>query len=521
MRLYKAFFTVGGMTFISRILGFCRDILVALFLGAGPLADAFFIALKLPNFFRRITAEGAFSFAFIPLYAKTSEGEGRDAASKFAGDAFLTMLTVLLPFTLLMMALMPFVVQLIAPGFAVDDIRYIAAVDMARITFPYLACMSVTALIGGVLNAHNRFAPFAFMPVLFNLVLIGALLLSPSIDMSAAYMLSYGVLIAGIVQLIWMGFYLKRYGYVFTLGFGFLNAKIKRLFALMAPAALGAGVTQINLFIDIILASFLPVGAVSYLYYADRLNQLPLGIIGVAIGTALLPMLSRALTSTNQTESKNLFSNALSLSLFLAIPSAFALCIIAEPIIHVLFERGSFDATATAMTAQALKAYAIGLPAYVMVKVLNTVYFSHEDTKTPVKISIIITIFNIILSLILIKYLAHVGIALATSIAGWFHVLCLFTAMRGHALVKDNRALWFKIMKMAFSSMIMGVALYGGYWLFGAVFDGALSLLTEIFYLSAMILVATIIYFLCGFLFAIVSRDDIKQFLRLKNVKKT
>lgn len=452
MSFARALATVGGLTLVSRIAGFGRDILMAAMLGAGPIADAFFVALKLPNLFRRLTAEGAFSVSFVPLFSESLTRDGRAVALRFAEDALAVMLTVLAPFTLVAVLAMPALVSVIAPGFVDDPVRYAAAVDFARITFPYLMLMSLTALMGGVLNALDRFAPFAAAPILFNVCLIVSLVALTPFTPDAGWALSYGVAAAGIVQLVWLAWSLRRAGVTLAVPVPRLSPRIKQLFRLMGPGAIGAGVMQINLFIDVLIASLLPAGAISYLYYADRLNQLPLGVIGIAIGTALLPLLSRHLTaaqdggaearsalaadglaSTASTHSKAAAlatqNRALEFGLLLAVPCAAGLIALSEPIIAVLFERGAFDASTTRAVAAALIAYAIGIPGYIIVKVLSTAFHARQDTVTPVRIAILCTVLNTLVSLGLSQLIGHVGIALSTGLAAWLNAGLLYRAL--------------------------------------------------------------------------------------------
>ena len=498
MSLSRAFATVGGLTMLSRIAGFIRDILTATILGAGPVADAFFVALKFPNFFRRITAEGAFSYAFIPVYSSTLEKENQDKASEFATQSLSMMVLCLTPFLMLAFAFMPFLMRALAPGFEVGEPRYDWAVDMTRITLPYLLCMSLTALLGGVLNSHNRFAPFAATPIFFNLSLIAALLFLPAALENAGFALSWGVFAAGVIQLIWIYICYRRAGLKIGFSFSFYSAKIKKLLSLMGPAALGAGVTQINLFIDVILASLLPVGAVSYLYYADRLNQLPMGVVGVAIGTALLPLLSRSVAAKNAGESSRLFFRSIEFGLLLSLPAAVALFVMPQELIHVLFERGSFDMDARVQTAYTLMAYSVGLPAYVLVKIFNTAFFSKEDTKTPVKISIFVTAVNIALSLALIMPLAQIGIALATGIAGWVHCgLLMIMSKRARVLLhekSDVMIVFKRLAKIMVASLVMGGCLYmAKTYLMASLFQG--HFVEEILSLSALVIGGGVVYF--------------------------
>jgi len=461
MKLAKAMGVVGGLTGVSRVFGFIRDILTAAVLGAGPVADAFFVALKLPNFFRRVTAEGAFSVAFVPMYSEKLAKEDRAAADAFAGNAFMVMLLILAGFVSLAMIGMPYVLHVIAPGFVGDAVRFDLAVELTRITFPYLLLMSLTALLGGVLNALDRFAPFAFAPVLFNLCLITALLLSGRFE-SVGHTLAYGVLFAGIAQLVWLLIAAKRAAVRLQFKKPQFNGDIKKVFKLMGPGVIGAGVMHINLFADMIIASFLAAGSISYLYYADRLNQLPLGVVGIAVGTALLPMLSRALAKGDVEQGRELFNRALEMCLLLALPAAAALFVIPELLIEVLFERGAFTAEDTAVTATVLRCYAIGLPAYIAIKVFSTAHWARQDTVTPVKISVVATVLNIALSLVLIQFMGVAGIALATGLTGWLQFVAHVYFLRGHEAARFDRRFRVAAVKIVLSSLIMAAIIYGG-----------------------------------------------------------
>jgi len=486
--------TVGSLTMLSRIAGFVRDILTAAFLGAGPIADAFFVALKLPNFFRRITAEGAFSIAFVPMFSGIEEKQGRAEALRFASQVQGVMLALMIPFTIAMMIGMPWVINVITPGFTDDPVRYDAAVDLARITFPYILLISVVALYGGVLNSFSRFAAFAVAPVFFNLTIIAALLGFADYAESPAHAMAYAVSISGVVQLIWMLLNTYRFKVNFPVGKPVLNAETRKMFRLMGPACIGAGVVQINLFVDMILASFLEQGAISYLYYADRLYQLPLAVIGIAIGTALLPMLARKIKAHDHEGSTSLTRKAVKYSLILSIPAAVALISLSAFIMIVLFERGAFDRTASLASAAALNAYAIGLPAFVLVKVFSTVFYAAEDTKTPVRYAIIATLCNIGLGIILIFPFGHVGIAAATAVAAWINVgLWVRNVQRNHfdiwSGVKQT------LLKAVLASFIMGA----GLMFFNSIISVE-SLWMQIIVLSGLVGGGIMLYF--GLLFA-------------------
>ncbi len=512
MKLVKAMATVAGMTGLSRIAGFARDILTAAYLGAGPVGDAFFVALKLPNFFRRVTAEGAFSIAFVPLYSKMIEQEELERSRSFVSNAFMVMLTLISVITLIAVAFMPYVIQAIAPGFADDPERYELAVEFSRITFPYLLLMSLTALLGGVLNAHNKFAPFAFAPVLFNVSLITALVANSNFD-TVGHALSWGLLCAGFLQLVFLFVCFRRAGLNLRFTRPVFDVDIKRVFTLMGPAVIGAGVVHINLFADLILASFLDSGSISYLYYADRLNQLPLGVVGIAVGTALLPMLSRAMTKENKGEAQGLFNRSLEYCLLLALPASVALLVIPLPLITVLFERGAFSVEDSLVTASILQAYALGLPMYVTIKVFSTAHWAREDTKTPVRISVVATILNIIFSIVLIQFIGVIGIALATGLMGWLQFYMHIQALKSHDCAQLDKRFKGNAVRIIAASCIMGgvaailAALFAPY-IYGAV------VLAQIAALAVVIIGAMIVYAISIIFLGVVDLGEIKNFVR-------
>jgi putative peptidoglycan lipid II flippase len=476
--LARSIATVGSLTLVSRLLGFVRDIMIAALLGAGPLADAFFVAFKLPNFLRRLFAEGAFNAGFVPMFARTLEGEGRAAAKAFAEQAQAIQVAVLVPLVVLTIVAMPWVMALLAPGFDFGSFRYEAAVELSRITFVYILFIALVALYGGVLNSLGRFAAAAAAPISLNLCLIGALMLSALWLDAPAHALAWGVAAAGLVQFLWLRLALRREGMVPALRRPRLSPKVKRLFALILPGAIGAGVAQINLFVDVVLASLLPTGAVSYLYFADRVNQLPLGVIGVAVGTALLPLMARQLRAGQVEHAMHNQNRALELALLLTVPAAVALVVLSLPIVSVLFERGAFGAEATRATSAALAAYALGLPAYVLAKVLTPGFFAREDTRTPVKIAIVCLISNVVIALLLIWWLAHVGIALATAISAWLNAGLLARGLRRDGLLRPDAQLQRRSPRILATSLALALALWlTAPWLAGIAPPLALALL--------------------------------------------
>jgi putative peptidoglycan lipid II flippase len=429
MTLLRSVATVGAYTLLSRVMGFVRDVLTAALLGAGPVADAFFVALRLPNLFRSLFAEGAFSAAFVPLFAGNLAAHGKAEARIFAEDALAVLLAALLGFVLIGEIFMPALMGIIAPGFGDEPGKFALAVDLGRITFPYLLFIALVALQGGVLNSVERFAAPAATPILLNLSLIAALLGSRRFGWSDGRALAWAVSAAGLAQFLWLMADCARAGLALRLPLPRLTPQVRRTLAIMGPGVLGAGVTQVNLLISTALASFLPGGSVSYLYYADRLNQLPLGVVGIAVGTAILPPLSRQLRLGDRAAAAATQNRGLELALLLTLPAAVGLAALATPILAALFQRGAFDAADTAATAAALAAYAAGLPAFVLVKVLAPAFFARHDTKTPVRIAVAAMAVNLCLTIVLMQFLAHVGIALATTCAGWVNALSLLAVL--------------------------------------------------------------------------------------------
>lgn len=433
MSFSRALFTVSSLTVVSRMGGFVRDSLTAIFLGAGPVADAFFVAQRLPNLFRSLFAEGAFSAAFVPLYASEKERYGTEAAQIFAGQALMLLLAALVPFSVLVMMFMPQVMLLLAPGFENDPEKFNLAVTFSTITFPYLALISVTALQTGILNANGKFAPGAAAPIAFNIVLIIGLFASQLFGWPVGYTLAWAVVLSGVVQCAWLAMSCYRARRSIPLVRPHLSEASRKLFHNIGPGAIGAGAAQINLLISTILASTLPTGAVSYLFYADRLNQLPLGIVGIAVATTLLPLLARHIEAGAVDKVRHFNSRAIEFCLFMGLPAMIGLIILAEPIIETLFQHGAFKAEDTRATADALRAYALGIPGFLLVKVFAADFFARHDTKTPVKAAVISMGVNVVLSVLFLGWFQHAGIALANSIA-----ISVNAAIQYHQLRRIN-----------------------------------------------------------------------------------
>jgi len=471
MPLLRAIATVGGWTLISRILGYLRDVLIAANLGAGPVADAFFVAFKFPNFFRRLFAEGAFNVAFVPIFAGKLAGEGRLNAFRFAEDAAGVLFFSLLTLVLAVEVSAPWLLYGLAPGFVGDPVRYAFAVEFLRVTFPYLLFIALTALQGGILNSLGHFAAQAAAPILLNLCMIAALLLyAPLKDglgwTTAGHALSWGVAIAGLAQFSFLLAACRRAGVSLRLRRPNLSPELRELLKRIVPGAIGAGAIQVNLVVGIIIASLLPTGSIAYLYYAERLAQLPVGVIGAAVGTALLPLLSRQLHRGDNEAGRESLNRAIEFALLLTLPAAFALGVLAAPIVSVLFERGAFGAGDAQTTANVLAAFSLGLPAFVLAKVLAPGFFARGDTATPVKITGISAAANLILALLLMIPFRAVGIALAASASAWLNAALLFGLLARRGFEPDAR-LKSRCLRIVFASagMLTVIALMADFLL--------------------------------------------------------
>jgi len=461
MTLGRSITTVGGYTLLSRVVGFVRDVVLSAVLGSGPVADAFIVAFKLPNFFRRLFAEGAFSAAFVPLFARELTGNGREAAVTFARQAHAGLILILVPFSLLLIWGMPLAMSLLAPGLSNDPTTFDLAVRFGRIAFPYLIFISLASLYGGVLNGIDRFAEVAVTPVLLNVALIGAVLgLTPFLP-NAGYAASIGVALAGLLQWAWLLLSCSRDGVGMTLVRPRYTERVARLVALATPVAIGGGVQQISTMLDVVWASLLPAGSISALYYADRIAQLPLGVVGIAIGTALLPLLARQLRAGQNESAMANQNRALEFGLLFSLPSTAALWILAEPMIRVLFQHGHFGPDDTIRTAGALAAFSLGLPAFVLVKALTPGFFAREDTRTPLYIAIVSIAVNMGLNAAFLygTSLGPVGIALSTSISGWLNTAMLGIVLMRRGHLEPDARLISRTWRMAAATLGMSVVL--------------------------------------------------------------
>ena len=508
MSLVKKFATVGSATLASRILGFGREALMAAALGAGPIADAFYAAFRFPNLFRRLFAEGAFNAAFVPLFAKEIEANGPDGARRFSEEVFGILFTVLLALTIAMELSMPLLVRtIIAPGFADNPEKFDTTVALAIIMFPYLMCMSLTAMMSGILNSLHRYFVAAIAPVLLNFVLIGVhfqALVSGRDGVATGYNLSWGVLAAGLLQLLLVMVAVRKAGIVIGFRRPRMTPNVKRLLVLAFPAAITGGITQINLVIGQMIASG-KEGAISVLQYADRIYQLPLGVVGIAVGVVLLPELARALKAGHLKDAANLQNRSVEFALFLTLPAAAALLVMSEEVVRVLFERGAFSPETTRSVAGALAIFGLGLPAFVMIKAFTPGFFAREDTRTPMIFAGVSVAVNVALALTLFPRMAESGIATAEAAAGWTNAMLLLGTLirRGHW--GQDRALLGRLPRLVLAAGVMAAAIHFALGYLEAWLAPSSPLLVQIAALGALIGGAMIVYF--GIAFAIGGAD--------------
>ena len=455
MNLVKSTGTFGFYTIISRLLGYLRDVLIAIFLGTGFFADAFFVAFRIPNTFRRLFAEGSFNAAFVPSYTSQLVKK-KTKANKFANEIFNLLFLGLLFLVLIAEIFMPAFIGLIAPGFVDNKEKIELAINLTRITFPFLMFVCLSSFFAAILNSHNKFAAASAAPIILNLVLIGILLLGNYLNDSLIYYLSYGVSIAGLLQLIFLYKFVSKF-YKVNFNFKFkINDKIRIFFKKLLPSIFSSGVTQINILVGTIIASF-QASAVSYLYYADRIYQINLAIAGIAIGVVVLPQLSKYVYLKKKEKVLQIQNKALELSMFLSLPASVALLIGSEEIISALFGYGAFNEEAVLNSAKALYYFGMGLPAFALIKIFSTFFFANHDTKTPFHISLISVILNILISVYYFGSYGFIIIPIATTISSWFNAIILFINLKNKDLFQFNRIFFIKFFKIVFASILMGI----------------------------------------------------------------
>ncbi|MAX65112.1 MAG: murein biosynthesis integral membrane protein MurJ [Rhodospirillaceae bacterium] len=513
MALMRSIATVGGWTMVSRVLGFVRDAMMAGVLGAGPAAEAFVVAFRLPNLFRRLFAEGALNAALVPIYAKRLERDGKESAIRFGGEAAVLLVLTMLVLTVLAMAFMPFVILVLAPGFGADADTFALAVALSTITFPYLTFMALSALLSGMLNTVDRFGAAAAAPLLLNIVLIIAMGLSLSdlLPTLPAFALAWGVFIGGVLQFGLIAWDCHRAGILVHLPRPRLSPDIISLLRRMGPGVLSAGVSQINTVVSTMLASLLPAGAIAHLYYADRVAQLPLGVIGVAISVALLPLLSRQLSAKDMTGASESLNRALEIGLLFTLPATAALIAMPMPVVDILFQRGAFSPEDAQITAAITAAMAIGLPSVVLAKILSPAFFARGDTRTPLILAAISMAANVLLAVLLMQAMGSVGIALAASLAAWINagMMAAILSQRGH-LPLDARFRR-RLPRLLLAAITMGLALYAGVQFIPQLVEGTLVL--RIAALAGLVLIGAILYFTLAQVLGGTDLRDVKRAL--------
>ncbi|MDX1915261.1 MAG: murein biosynthesis integral membrane protein MurJ [Methylophilus sp.] len=511
MNLLKALATVGSMTFISRILGFVRDTLIARIFGAGMLTDAFFVAFKIPNLLRRISAEGAFSQAFVPILAEYKNKRTHTETHDLINHVATLMAVFLIVISIAGMLAAPWVVQISAPGFAADKTKFDLTVDLLRITFPYIFFISLVSLAGGVLNTYGNFSVPAFTPVWLNVAFIaGALLAAPYFDNSIR-VLAWAVFVGGVLQMLYQLPYLYQIGLVPKISWNLQDEGVWRILKLMGPAVFGVSIAQISLLINTIFASLLVTGSVSWLYYADRLMEFPTGVLGVALGTILLPSLSKSVADKADGEYSQLLDWGLRLTFMLALPAAVALAVLSVPLVTGLFHYGKFDAHDVEMTRQALMAYSLGLLGLILVKVLAPAFYSRQNIKTPVKIAIFTLISTQLMNLIFVfgLDLKHAGLALSIGLGACMNAGALYYHLR-KVNIYQPQAGWLGYMcKLLFAVMAMALVVHylagsDALWL-------SYTLVPKLMHLLLLLVAGATTYFAVLYIMGIRVRDFMRR----------
>jgi putative peptidoglycan lipid II flippase len=505
MNLIKSTGTFSFFTIISRLLGYLRDILIAIFLGTGPMADAFFVAFRIPNTFRRLFSEGSFNAAFVPSYA-SELSQGKDQSDKFANNILNLLVLGLLLIVIVIEVFMPVFVFLIAPGFDENIDKVNLVINLTRITFPFLFFISLASFFAAILNSHNRFAVASAAPIILNILLISVLFVGNFLNDRLVYFLSYAVTLAGIIQLIFLYIFVKKF-YVPKLTFKIgINKKVKIFFSKLLPSIFSSGVTQINILVGTIIASF-QTSAVSYLYYADRIYQINLAISGIAIGTVILPQLSKYIQEEQKSKIVKIQNKALELSLFLSIPASIGLVIASEEIVSALFGYGSFDKTGVINSSNALFYFSLGLPAFSLIKVFSSFFFARHNTKIPFYISLVSVFLNIAISVFYFKSIGFIIIPIATSISSWFNAFVLFIFLKKKDSFYFNKLFINRFIRIIVASIIMGL-------FFNFTIDFFSSNLTydqnfKSVYLLGIVILTFILYFLFSILIKAFKMSDI------------
>ncbi|MBT0670334.1 murein biosynthesis integral membrane protein MurJ [Novosphingobium profundi] len=529
MSLVRNVGTIGGLTALSRIFGFARDILLARVLGAGLAADAFQLAFVLPNTFRRLFAEGAFSVAFVPMYTRTlaaaeADGGGEDAANRFASDVLSVFVWVLLGFSALAMIAMPAIVWLLAGEYQSVPGKFELAVALSRTTFPYLGLVSLVAMLSGVLNAHSKFAPGAFVPVLLNLVLITGIVTgyflgkASGSDQIVAWCVAIAVSASGVAQLAYMGWATRKAGVRLKISAPRFTRDVRKLCLLILPATFGAGVYQISQFVDTFFATSLAQGSLTLLKYADRLNQMPLGIVGIALGTAILPMLARHIQGKDEAGAQRLQANAVEIACLLTIPAAVALAVCAPAFVTAFFVGGKMTQANGDTMAAIVVALVCGLPSYVLVKVFQPAFFSREDTRTPVWIATVTLLINIGVNIAVVPRFGIVGLAGATAFTSSLNVATLYAVLQLRGWFHFTLKLASRIARQILASAVMGAALWALVPRLASHYAG--HVIEKVWSLGALVGVGLVVFFVAAYLFGALDKDLLAQLRRRRPAAK-
>jgi len=524
MSLLRNVGTIGGLTAVSRVFGFMRDILLARVLGAGLAADAFQLAFVLPNTFRRLFAEGAFSVAFVPLYTRALHGEGGESeAERFATNVLAVFVWVLLGFSALAMLAMPGIVWLLAGEYAQVPGKFELAVSLSRVTFPYLGLVSLVAMLSGVLNAHSRFAPGAFVPVLLNVTLIAGILTGYALrtegggDEVVAWSVAVSVAAAGMVQLAYMAWAMRKAGVRLQITRPRLTPEVRRLGMLILPATFGAGIYQISQFVDTFFATSLAQGSLTLLKYADRLNQMPLGIVGIALGTAILPMLARHIQAGDQAGAQKLQANAVEMATLLTLPAAAALAVCAPAFVTAFFVGGKMTVADGNVMAAIVAALVCGLPAYVLVKVFQPAFFSREDTRTPVWIAAAALTINIAVNFLVVPRYGIVGLAGATAFTSSLNVLTLYAVLHSRGWFRFTWPLASRVLRQAASAGFMALGLWALLPTMADRYSG--SALERAASLTVLVAAGGVIFFVCAWIVGALDKGHLAQLRRRRAAK--
>ena len=506
MNIIKSTGTFSFYTLISRILGYLRDVFIAVFLGSGPVADAFFVAFRIPNTFRRLFGEGSFNAAFVPSYSKELV-KGKIKSKNFANNVFNFLALSLIILVVLVELFMPFFVSLIAPGFRLDPQKYSLAIQLTKITFPFIFFVSLASFFSAILNSHNKFAAASAAPIILNILMIGVLIFGKILDEKLVIYLSYAVTFAGFTQAFFLLIFVKKYFQPrIKLNFAFTK-EVKFFFKKLLPSIFSSGVTQINILIGTIIASF-QASAVSYLYYADRIYQINLAIAGIAIGTVILPKLSSYIQKNKIKDIERIQNKSLELSLFLSLPATVGLAITNEEIVSSLFGYGSFDEESVKNSAEALFYFSLGLPAFSLIKIFSNFIFARDNTKVPFYFSVVAVIMNILISIVFFKDIGFIIIPIATSISSWTNSLLLYMYLHIKQYFKINKNLVFQLIRVSLSSIIMGICLFS----LISFFDSQLTYENnyKLIYLLFLVILSILIYFVVSLLTKAFKISDIK-----------